>query len=87
MHSGSLGLQVTRAFRLILRGASVLLVLVALSGVANGMGYNFNDNDKNGRKDGDATSGVPEIDPGSIASAMALLGGGALLLTTRRRRS
>ena len=30
--------------------------------------------------------GVPEIDPGSIGSATALLAGGVLLLTSRRRR-
>ena len=30
---------------------------------------------------------VPEIDPGSIASAMTLLSGGMLILADRRRRS
>jgi hypothetical protein len=29
---------------------------------------------------------APEIDPGSIASALALLTGGVLMLTERRRR-
>ncbi len=30
---------------------------------------------------------VPEIDPGSIASALTLLSGGVLILTGRRKRS
>ena len=30
---------------------------------------------------------VPEIDPGSILSAMTLLSGGVLILTDRRRRA
>ena len=30
---------------------------------------------------------VPEIDPGSMASALALLAGGLLMLTGRRRSS
>jgi hypothetical protein len=34
-----------------------------------------------------STAGVPEIDPNSIAGALALLSGGLLYLTERRRRS
>jgi hypothetical protein len=64
-----------------LNGTAFLLVLLALSGVAYGGG---NNDDYCQNHD---PQGVPEIDPGSIASAMALLGGGALLLTSRRRRS
>jgi hypothetical protein len=33
-----------------------------------------------------AARGNPEIDPGSAASALALLSGGAMLLTSRLRR-
>jgi hypothetical protein len=33
------------------------------------------------------TAGVPEIDPASIGSAMAILAGGLLMLTGRRHKS
>lgn len=33
-----------------------------------------------------ATSVAPEIDPGMMSSALALLGGGLLLITNRSRR-
>lgn len=35
---------------------------------------------------GGTTSGVPEIDPGSMASAVTLLCGGVLMLTDKIRR-
>jgi hypothetical protein len=56
--------------RLVLRGAGLLLVLAAVGGTVQARGPEI----------------VPEIDPGSITGALALLGGGLLLLTDRLSR-
>jgi hypothetical protein len=80
---------VSKALRLTRKGAALLLVLTALSGVAlggNGQGQNGNSQGQNGNNQGQNAGGVPEIDPGAISGALALLGGGLLLLTARRRQ-
>ena len=39
-----------------------------------------------GRTPAPSPNVVPEIDPGSILSAMTMLGGGLMMITDRRRR-
>lgn len=56
----------------VLRAVAGLLLLSALSGTAGAVQVN--------------ALGVPEVDPGSIASALALLAGGGLLAADRFRR-
>jgi hypothetical protein len=58
---------------LVAKGCALLLILAAVAGTAQA------------GPPGPPGS-VPEIDPGSLLSAMALLGGGALLLTEKLRR-
>jgi len=82
MQSKWLGSLVSWAFHLARKGCALLLVLAVLSGVAQGQ----NGQGQNGQGQNGQGHRVPEIDPGSIASALTLLGGGVLLLTTRRRR-
>jgi hypothetical protein len=57
--------------RLTCTGCAVALVLAALAGSANA---------------GHGGIPVPEIDPGSLASAMVLVAGGVLVLRGRIRR-
>ncbi len=61
----------SRLARTALMGVGMALVLTALAGVVHAGGL---------------PPPVPEIDPGSMASAMTLLTGGAILLTGRSRK-
>jgi hypothetical protein len=58
--------------RLALQGGGLALVLTAIASFA--------------RADFGAPKSSPELDPGSISSALALLSGGVLMLTARRSR-
>jgi hypothetical protein len=60
------------SIKLLWKATGLMLVLSALAGTAMA-GVN------------PPTNVVPEIDPGSILSAVTLLGGGLMMLTDRRR--
>ena len=79
MQVRALGSFLSRAFRLVRNGTAVLLLLAGSSSVALALG-------NPGGWRGGGTAGAPEIDPGSLGNAAALLSGGVLLLTGRRRR-
>jgi hypothetical protein len=71
---------IRRAFRVVRQGIALMLLMTALGGTSYGWG---------GPSGGGPSGGdpaVPEIDSGTLTSAMALLGGGALMLSTRRQR-
>lgn len=63
----------SRSLRLLANSCGFLLVFAAVGGVVHAVPPPLG-------------SPVPEIDPGSLKSVLALLGGGALLLTERLRR-
>jgi hypothetical protein len=70
MQLRSLAQFVPRSLNAIRKGCGLLLVFVACSSMARA----------------DFPVPTPEIDPGSVGSALTLLGGGFLMLTARFRR-
>ena len=71
-------------FSFIRNGIALMLVLTALSGNAYGGGWPSQGPIHVG--DSKDAASAPEIDSGTLASAMVLLAGGALMLTSRRRQ-
>jgi len=73
-------------FRTLRTGLAPILVLIAFTSSA--MAFNGNNGDHGNQGDkGDKGASVPEIDPNSIGSALALFGFGATMLLDRRRRN
>ncbi len=70
-------------FRTLRTGLAPILVLIAFTSSA--MAFNGNNGDHGNQ--GDKGASVPEIDPNSIGSALALFGFGATMLLDRRRRN
>ena len=61
-----------------------LLVVMAISGSA--LADNGKGNNGNGKGDGGPSTSAPEIDLGSLPSALMLLAGGTMVVTERLRR-
>jgi hypothetical protein len=84
---------VVESTRLAIRGFAILLVLSVFANVSQaGLLDNILDilrggNNGGGSNGGGGGGGVPEMDPGSLVSAMSLLSGSLLMLASRRKRA